>query len=225
MAFWDDWFGGGNDPYEAAQPYLNQIEPMMHQYYDPYSQFGGRAMPTLEQQYAQMMQNPGAMYANMGQGYQQSPGYQFNMDQAMQGSNAAMASAGMLGTPAHQQQNMGYASQLANQDYGNYMNQMMNLYKQGVGGTEQQLGYGYKANDAMAGGLGNLYGSQANLAFGKQASNNQGAADMWGTLLGLGGAAAGSLLGPAGTAMGGMIGNKVGGIMGGSDKGQSGWMG
>lgn len=214
MGMFDGLFGGSKkDPYKEARQYLDKMEPMLHQYYDPYVSWGNQAMPTLEEQYAMLLQNPSALYASLGSEYQTSPGYQFQLDQALNAGNQAMSAGGMLGTPAHQQQNMGYAQGLANQDYNNYMARMLDMYGLGLSGTQGQLGYGYNASNQLASGLGNLYGSQANLAFGGAASQNKQSSDMWGSILGLAGTAAGSLLGPAGAVVGNQIGQTVGGWM------------
>lgn len=216
MAFWDSWFGGSDadDAFEDAQRYLNEYKPMLEGYYNPYIEYGNRAMPTLEQQYQQLLQNPGALYSSLGQGFQTSPGYQFGVDQALQGSNAAMASAGMLGTPAHQQQNMNYANQLANQEYNNYMSRMLGLYGTGLEGTQGQFNTGYGATNQLASGMGNLYGSMANLAFNQGASNAANSSSLWGAGLGalgtIGGAALGSYLMPgAGTTAGAAAGESL----------------
>lgn len=180
---------GFNEPYEKAGQQIGKIEPMLHQYYDPYVEYGQRAMPTLEEQYAQLLGDPGGMYASMGQGFQESPGYQFSMDQAMNAGNQAMGAGGMLGTPAHQQQNMGYAQGLANQDYQNYMNQMMNMYGKGLSGTEGQLSQGYQASTGMSDNLSGLYGTQANLGMSQAAARNE----MIASLLGAAGGAIGAM--------------------------------
>lgn len=210
MGMFDGLFGGSKkDPYKEARQYLDKMEPMLHQYYDPYVSWGNQAMPTLEEQYAMLLQNPSALYASLGSEYQTSPGYQFQLDQALNAGNQAMAAGGMLGTPAHQQQNMGYAQGLANQDYNNYMAKMLDMYGLGLSGTQNQLGYGFNAANQMASGLGNLYGTQANLAFGGAASKNKQNSDMWGSLLGVGG----SIFGPSINEIGGALGKTVGGWM------------
>lgn len=185
MAIWDSIFGG-SDPYDEAAEYLDKIEPMLRGIYDPYVDYGMRAMPTLEEQYAMLLSDPGALYSMMGQGFESSPGYQFQLDQAMNAANQSAAAGGMAGTPAHQQQAMGYAQGLAGQDYQNYMNQMMNLYGRGLSGTEGQLQTGYGAGNQLASGLSGLYGSQANLASSQAAAQNKQLASLLG---GIGGAA------------------------------------
>ena len=70
-----------------------------------------------------MVNDPNALYSKFGQGFQQSPGYKFQVDQATNAANSAASAGGMLGTPAEQQQLAGTVGGLANQDFYNYMNQ------------------------------------------------------------------------------------------------------
>lgn len=184
----DNIFNGPDT--SEAQGYLNKMEPMLHQYYDPYINNGQQAMGTLNDQYSQLLNDPAAMQAMLGGGYEQSPGYQYQYDTAMNAGNQAAAAGGMLGTPAHDTQMMGTAQGLASQDYWKYYGANQDLYNQGLGGTENMFKYGYDASNQMAGGLGNLYGSQANMAFGKANSFNQ----MIGSLLGGAGGALGAML-------------------------------
>lgn len=200
--------GGGSDPYEEAFKYMQMIEPMLKEYYDPYIEYGQRAMPTLEEQYAMLLGDPGALYADLGAGFETSPGYEFALEQALGAGTSAMGASGMLGTPAHQQQNMGYAEGLAAQDYQNYMNQMMNMYGMGLSGTQGQLQTGYGASTGLANQLAGVYGSQANLGMSQAASQNQ----MLASLLGTAGAIGGGMIGgPPGAAAGSAAGSAVGG--------------
>lgn len=180
---------------EDAQAYLAQMEPMLHQYYDPYVQMGQRAMPTLEEQYGMLVNDPAAMQTMLGAGYTQSPGYEYQYDTAMNAGNQALSAGGMLGTPAAQTQMMGTAQGLANEDYWNYYNQNAKLYGMGLSGTQGLFDTGYNATNQLTGGLGNLYGSQANMAYANKQSQDQ----MLASLLGAGVGAAGYALGgPAG---------------------------
>lgn len=195
MSDWWNPFSWGQEDEEDAQKYLGMMEPMLNETYDPYIQYGQRAMPTLEQQMMLLTQNPAAVQQQLGGGYNQSPGYQWQYDQAMNGANQAAAAGGMLGTNAHQQQAANTATGLANQDYWNYYNQNANLYNTGLQGLGAQNTMGYNAANQKAGGLGSLYGNQANLAYANGQSNDQ----MFSSLLGAG-------IGAAGYALGGPVG-------------------
>src|SRR6266852_1856800 len=108
-----DWMGLGltglgalgglmsyDNPSEGAMPYLNQIKDTMTPYYDPYINAGKQALPTLQSQYQQLLSDPTALLRSIGGQYQQSPGYQFQVDQMTRGANQAAAAAGMSGSPA-----------------------------------------------------------------------------------------------------------------------------
>ena len=126
MSFFDSIFGAVkptyHDPMEAAAPYLNQIQPTMEQYYNPYVQMG---------------LNPGQSVNQIGQGFQQSPGLDFALQKALGAGNNAAAAGGMAGSPQHQYQNMQTATGLANQDYYNWLNQAQGQQRLGFEGTNQ----------------------------------------------------------------------------------------
>jgi hypothetical protein len=187
MSEWYNPFSWGNeDPADAANPYMQQSEQMINDIYNPWMEYGQRAMPELEKQMMMLTQNPAAIQSMLGEGFTQSPGYEWQYDQAMNGANQAAAAGGMLGTNAHQQQASSMATGLANQDYWNYYNQNANLYNTGLGGLNNQVNMGYNASNQKASGLGSLYGNQANLAYGSAMGKNQAASSMMGGMMGLG---------------------------------------
>ena len=190
MGLFDGWFGDDEDEMDPME-YIEQIEPMLRDIYNPYIQHGQNAYTGLNEQYNMLMNNPAAMQQMLGQGYQQSPGYQFQYDQAMNAANQAGAAGGMLGTNAHQQQAMGYANGLASQDYNNYVNRNQQLYGMGLQGNQGFYDTGFNASNQLAGGLGNAYGSAAQLSYANQASEDQ----MLGSILGAGIGAVGSIFG------------------------------
>jgi len=166
------------NPADAAMPYLNQIPGATLPYYNPYIQAGQGALGDLQSQISQLLGNPGELYSQLGQNYQQSPGYKFALDQAMQAGGNAAAAGGMLGTPANQQNQMSMANNLASQDFGNYMQNILGLYGsglQGLGGLNQM---GYGAATDYASGLANTLGQQAQYAYGGQAGKNAGRSAM-----------------------------------------------
>jgi hypothetical protein len=166
--------------YQQANQYLGQTPGYVDQYLSPYMQAGQGAMGTLQGQYQGLLgQNPSGQYQNlvnqsnpmenylgltrnpgeimnqMGSGYQQSPGYQYNVDQATKASNNAAAAGGFIGSPQQQEQLAHQVSGMASQDYNQYLNNAMGLYGQGLQGMgnlygagmqgmqgQQQLGYG-----------------------------------------------------------------------------------
>lgn len=175
-------FLGFQDPSKAAEPYLRQIPGIQHEYYDPYVNAGRSALTSNQQQYGSLINNPGGTLNQIGQGYQQSPGYQFALQQALQAGNNASGAGGMAGSPQHQQQNMELATNLANQDYHKYLSDALGLYKMGSEGMHDIANTGYNASSTLAGNLGSNLMNQGNLAFSGAANQNQ----LLGSLLGMG---------------------------------------
>jgi hypothetical protein len=172
--------GQGSNPADAANPYMNQIAPLLQQYMSPYTQMGQRLMPQLEQQYQNLMQNPGQMQKQMGAGFQQDPGYQWNVDQATKAANQSAAAGGMLGSPQNQQQSATMVSGLANQNYQNYLNNNMGMYGMGLQGMNGMFNTGFNAAQSLSGDLARALESQANLAYAGQNNKNQQQGGMFG---------------------------------------------
>lgn len=179
------WAMGGNtNPADAGMPYLNQIQGAISPYYTPYFQAGANALPGLQNQYNNLLSNPGGMVNNIGKSYQQSPGFQFAMQQALQGANHAAAAGGMAGSPQHEQQNMGIATGLANQDYYNWLQQATGMYNQGLSGQQGLAGMGANAGNNMAQQIAQQLAAQSSLAYSGQANQNQMTGSMMGDLFG-----------------------------------------
>lgn len=234
--------GGGSknwqNPANSAMPYLNQMMPNITPYFDPYINAGAQALPQLQQQYgqdlsqgnnlrsqySQMMNNPGGVMNRIGSGFQQSPGYQFQTQQAMGAANRTAAAGGMLGTPAEQQSIAGTVGGLANQDYYNYLNHGMQMYGQGLQGEQGMYNQGIQGNQDMTHmGLGasnsltddvmSQYMSQANLAYAGTSDQDQNKGGSGGSGSGmLGGAASGAMAGSAFGPYGMIIGAGVGAL-------------
>lgn len=195
MSWLSDFFKGGKNPADAAMPYLNQIPGQTQQYQQPYFDAGKNQLPGLQDQYSQLMNDPGGRMNKIGEGFQQSPGFQFAMDQAMQGGNHAAAAGGMAGSPQHEQQNMQMATNLGNQDYNNWMQNALGMYGQGLQGSQGMANQGQQAGQSMADMIAQTLAQQANLQFQGQRQQNQNKNDMWGNAMKLGGAALGGFAG------------------------------
>lgn len=168
------------NPADSAMPYYNQIAPTITPYYQPYINAGQSALPQVQSQYERMMYDPNEIISSIGSGYQQSPGYQWSYDQAMKGANNAAAAGGMLGTPQSQQQSAELATNLANQDFYNYLNHALGLYGQGVQGEQGINEMGFKASDTLAENLARALMSQGRLQYAGQAMSNKNTADLLG---------------------------------------------
>jgi hypothetical protein len=176
--------GGGHDPYQAAAGYFDKIPSTIQPYFQPYINAGQQALPQLQSHYGNLLNDPTHMMNQIGAGYQQSPGYQFQMNQGMNAVNNAAAAGGMLGTPSHEFDAASMASGLANQDYYNYINHGLQQYQTGLAGTENLNQTGYNASDNLAGALANNLMTQGNMRFSGAAAQNQSQGSNWGNLLG-----------------------------------------
>jgi hypothetical protein len=185
------------NPANAGMGYLNQATQQLPGYFNPYIQAGQKMAPQLQQQYGQLMNNPGGVMNRIGAGFQQSPGYQFQVNQAMGAANRAASAGGMLGSPMEQQNIAGTVNGLANQDYYNYLNHGMSMYDTGLQGAQSMYGMGYDASKNLGEDMTNLGMSQAQLAYAGMANQNQ---QQQGSLGGIDG-----LLGGAASAIGGWL--------------------
>lgn len=184
-------FGGYKNPADAGMPYLNDLKNQLPGYYQDYINRGQRMGGQLEGQYGQLMNDPGNRLNQIGQGYKQSPGFQFAMQQALQGGNHAAAAGGMAGSPAHEQQNMQLANNVASQDYNQWLSNALGMYNTGLQGGQNMYGIGANSSNALAGNMSQLAGTQAQLAYEGQNAQNQRDSGMWGSM----GSGLGSLLG------------------------------
>jgi hypothetical protein len=189
----ENFLGMGN-PANAAMPYFGQIPGIYQQYYSPYMQAGANALPQLQNQFNTLMNNPGQFINHMGAGFQQSPGYQFQTQQALNAANRAASAGGMLGTPAEQQSIAGTVNGLANQDYYNWLNHSLGAYGQGLQGEQGLNQMGFSASSDMANSLASALMSQGNLAYAGQANQNQMNGGLFGAGLGFAGNVLGAFL-------------------------------
>lgn len=203
------WFSGNKNPATQANNYLDQIPGAMRPYFQPYIDKGKNAGDKLTGQYDQMTQNPGDFYNDLGKGYKESPGYQATLREALAGANnaAAMGGGGGLGTPGHENYAANAAGDVANKDYEQYINHIMDIFGQGQKGQQTEEQQGYDASKDYGTSMGNIYGQKAQNAYAGQAGENQNRSNNWSNLFKLGGAALGSVAGPIGTAAGTSLAN------------------
>ena len=169
-----------NNPYNAANKYLNQIPGYLQQAYGPYMQAGSQLLPQLMSQYGNLASNPGANLAALGSNYQSSPGYQFQVNQATDAANRAAAAGGMIGTQSNQVNNMQIANQLANQNYNQYLQNALGVQSQGLAGLSGLENQGFNASSMYGTGMANLAAEQAGLAEQAQQNTN----NSWGSVFG-----------------------------------------
>jgi hypothetical protein len=182
MSWLSNLFHGGRNSANAAMPYLNQIPGQTQPYQQPFFNAGTSQLPLQQNEYNSLINNPGGKLNQIGQSFHESPGFQFALQQALQGGGHAAAAGGMAGSPQHEQQNMGLATDLANQDYYNYLNGATGLYNAGLNGGQQLVQGGQQAGQNMSDTIAQQLAQQGNLAFQGQQQQNQNQSDLFGNI-------------------------------------------
>lgn len=172
------FFGGS--PSKQANRYLDQIPGQMQPYYQPYMDAGKGSLETLQNQYGDLIGDPGKKYADLGAGYKESPGYQYKLQQALGAQANAQARGGMLGTPQDQTYAMQTANDIASQDFNDYMEKVLGLYGTGLKGNEGIEQQGYEANTNYGNMLGSITGQKARNSYDERIAKNKARAKMWG---------------------------------------------
>lgn len=164
----DDW----TNPADAAMGYLNRIPSEAGQYYQPYIDAGQGALPVIQNQYGQLLNNPGQKLNQIGAGYQESPGLQFAIQKALQASGNAAAAGGMSGSPQHREQDIALATGYSNQDFNNWLSHALGLYGKGLGGEENIYGIGAQESNNMADLISQALAKQGETAYNAQQAEN-----------------------------------------------------
>ena len=197
-------FSGGPGIAKEANKYLNQIPGAMQPYYKPYMEAGQNALGQLMGQYGQLTGSTGDVYNKLASGYQESPGFQSALKQALGAAGNQAAAGGMSGTPQAQLQSADVAGTLSQKDFGDYMGRMMGLYNTGLSGLSGINQQGFGANTDYANMLGSILGQQGQYGAMEKAMRNQQRGQGIGQLFGgLGSLFAGPLGGFFGKMMGG----------------------
>lgn len=159
------------NPADSAMPYLDKVPDILKQYFQPYVNAGGNALNKLPGIYDNML-NPNQLLSQIGSGYKQSPGFQWQLGQGLQATNQAAAAGGMLGSPQHQQQSATTAEGLANQDYYNYLGKALGVYGQGAEGYGNLAKMGQESSTNLGEDWAQNLMNQGNLAYAGQANQN-----------------------------------------------------
>ena len=183
------WLAGkfGPDPNAAAQPWLQQGPQEEGKYLNPYIQQGQEAGNVLQGQYSKMLGDPGGFENWLGSKYQQSPGYQFQVNQATQAANRAAAAGGQVGGGGEQLGLAQAVSGFANKDYQQYLQNATGAYNQGLSGEQGFENQGYDASNKMAQMYQQYLQEQAGLAYAnaqKQDNSLSGIGSLFGSAAG-----------------------------------------
>jgi hypothetical protein len=174
---------GSSNPYNAAMNQFSQFTNKAENAQNPFLQAGQNAIPGY-QNWINSMQDPSAFINNLMGGYNESPWAQYEQQQAMRaGTNAASAS-GLSGSTPMAQQMQQNASNISSQDMNQWLQNVLGINTQYGSGLNNMMGYGAGAANALTGFYGNMADAMGGAAFGKQASQNNGMANIFGDLAG-----------------------------------------
>lgn len=174
---------GDDGPDYASE--IGQIPDAVKPYLQPYSQAGQAQLNPLSQQFGALASDPAGMLNKIGQGYKQSPGLNFAIQQAMMGNNRAAAAGGMAGSPMSQQLSQEKATGLAQQDYQNWLKQATGMYGAGLSGMQGLANMGLTAGTSLSDTIAQAIASQAQAEQAQNASQNAGIGGMIGGLASL----------------------------------------
>ncbi len=165
-----------DNPYDASNEYLDRIGREAGSHLSPYEQAGKRALPTLEEQFSKLVDDPQALLDWLSGGYEESPGYQYSVDEATKAANQAAAAGGMVGSPASQFSLARDVQGLASRDFSDYLNRALGLFGTGLQGFGDLAHMGQQSATNMAQLIAQQLAAQAqNAASGAQWNNQRGA--------------------------------------------------
>lgn len=174
----------GKSPADEANKYLDQIPGQAGQYHNPYIQSGQNSMNALNDQYSQLLGGPGEKLNEIGKSYQQSPGFQNALNQALAAGNRSAAAGGMAGSPQHEQENMGTATGLASKDYGDWMQNALGLYNQGLSGQQGMAQMGQNSSKSMSDLIAQQLATKGQQSYEQQAAKNGAWGNVFGNIFG-----------------------------------------
>ena len=174
-------FGGhGKNPATEANNTLNQIPGATQPYYKPYGDAGRKALEDRVKRYGE---NPTDVYNNLGKGYTESPGYKYQMQQAMNAANQSAASGGMSGTPLNVANAQETAQGLASKDYENYINHVTGIYNEQGKGLTDITHQGQTADSNYADKIESVLGKNAANIFAGTEWENAAKEGDWASIL------------------------------------------
>jgi len=183
-------FGFGTDPAAKAKPYFDKAAETERGYLDPYAGFGTRIGGQLESQFGQMAKDPASVLDALMKGYQPSKYYEMMHDRLSQAASNTAAAGGMRGSPQEQTTQQGITEGLLSKDMQDYLSKVLGLQTQGLAGEQGLFGTGFKAAGRLAGDLGNIFGTEGQLAFQGEREKQQRGQDLLSALMsGVGGIA------------------------------------
>lgn len=179
MSILSKLFGGGANPMNDANQYLNQIPGIAHQGYDPYVNAGLDASGKTKSAYEDLMNDPTGFINKLMEGYKPSEGYQFQKGELTKELGNAAAAGGIAGTNFDQMNQAKGIQGLLSQDMQQFLQNVLGRYDKGLKGEEGIANRGYDASGKLTDALGGALNQQGGLAFQNAQQKNQNKNDMW----------------------------------------------
>lgn len=128
-----------NDIFSQQQAFLEQQQSL----FKPYTQAGEAAMNPLQALITGQGQNGEQLSATQRMSsFQQSPGYQFRLEEGQNRLNALAAARGRLFSGEQMKESQRFGQGLASEEYGNYINQLMGLANTGLSAANSSANLG-----------------------------------------------------------------------------------
>lgn len=173
--------------------YLDKITNLDKEYYDPYISQGNKAYEAFNPILNQMLSDPGSYLNNMKNQYQESPFYKLQQQEMLNTIGKAGAGGGYSINPSQYMSSSGLEASLMGPEMQDWLQNVMGVQKQGLGGEMGFYDTGYKASQAMASDLANVLGTKGSMAFRDARDRNKANQDLLSSLTQLVGLGAGAL--------------------------------
>lgn len=208
--------GGGGNPMDAANQYLDKIPGEAHNTYDDYINQGKESGKNAHDAFEEMMKDPQAFLDKLTSGYKESDSYKYQAGKIGNAMSNTAAAGGIAGTPLDQANQGEVLQGLLSADQQQYLQNVLGRYDLGLKGEQDEATRGYdssgKLNDIISGGLN----QQGGLAFNDAQQKNKQQQEFMSFLTKALGAGAGALFGgPAGAGIGWKVGGGAGNLFGG----------
>jgi hypothetical protein len=206
MSWLTDMFHPTN-PADKAMPYLDALPDELKQYFQKYMNYGDNAYNMMNPVLSQMLTDPGAYMNKLMAGYAPSTQYKLDENAMTKAAANSAAAGGMRGSSQDINNEAKITDRLMGNDMQQWLQNAMRTNDTALQGYGHLFDTGFNANQAYAGDLGNIRGSQAQLAFQGQREANQNKNDFLKALIGaaavfggqgLGGQGGGSIFGGPG---------------------------
>lgn len=178
-----DLFSHPGQPYQNAMNQVGQYTQQGANALNPYAQGGANEIPQY-QQWLKSMQNPSQFENNLMSQYQESPTAKYMQQQAVRSAQNAGSSSGLMGSTPMEQQVQQNASNISQQDMGNWLQNALGINTQYGQGMNNMINTGEQGANSLANLYQNEGNTMGNLAYGQGVAQNQNQANIFSDIFG-----------------------------------------